>query len=189
MKRLFLLAFICFFAVASAVAQSDSLLVRKGTKVAFQDGPTLSKSQLMSLLDSSDYALYAKGHKKMLCSTPWFIVSSLGFSMVQGINNWYISGYIDRAQSPLVHWIEEVQRPQVHLIDQLALDEPRWIIVGVPFAIALSTTIIAYKMNVKGSKMIEEACDGWNSSHYTQKPKPEVSLSFGPANLGLTLNF
>lgn len=188
MKRLFLLAFLCFISVASAVAQSDSLLVRKGVKVAFQDGPTLSKSQLESLLDSSDYALYAKGHKKMLCSTPWFIVSSLGFSMVQGINNSYISVYIDRAQSPLVRWVEEVLRPTVR-IDPLVFDEQRWIIVGVPFAIALSTTIIAYKMNVKGSKMIEEACDGWNSSHYTQKPKPEVSLSFGPANLGLTLSF
>lgn len=186
MKRLLLFVLLCFVAVVSAGAQNDSILVRKGTDIAFLDGSELTNRQLMALLDSTDFALYKKGHKKMHCSTIWFIVSSLSYSYVAYFSDSRLGINICKSIRPDSYqdWCDRGD-----LSVDFSSTKHMLLFASVPFVLAVSSTIIACRMNIKGSEMIDEACGSWNSSNQGKKEKPTLSFAAGPTTFGVTLSF
>lgn len=172
---------ILFVGVAISVeAQNDSIMVRKGSRLAFQCGNVLSKSEVENLLDPVDFKTYKKGHRRMEGSVLCYTVASISYAYSYWIFQNELKKTKYRAEWPNCYGHESlnVRHPGVYIKDLY-----KQMILPTAF------TVIGYWLGSKGAALVDGVCNSYNAK--SSVFSSDVSLSFvaSPVNVGLVLSF
>lgn len=193
MKQNIVLMFVLF--AVSLSAQNDSMLVRSRSKIAFQNGEVLPKGEIISMLDSGNYALYQKGRQKMAASVPLYVVSATNLALMATVSAVSYIYYYNEAYDN--YHSEDNQNYNcndpfdVHTRTAFPVIQREYfyLVTCFSFVVSLSTGLLANRLNVNGKRMIDSVCDNWNDTYPQKSQKPSLSVSAGLANIGLTLRF
>lgn len=181
------LLFLFFATVVSA--QNESMLIRKGARLAWQDGTALTKSEIVAMLDSNDYETYAMGRQKMSGSVPLYVVSAAGVGMMVAIYAYENKFYHDLAIENYYSERNTAHRGEDRLVFDITPPVYFYLAQCASFAVSLTTGLLAHRLSTKGKSMIDIVCGNWNAKSARQTPNPTLSLSASPVNFGFTLNF
>lgn len=180
MKQIVVFFVLLMGIVISVNAQNDSILVRKGSRVAFQCGGVLSKSEVKDLLGPVDYKTYKKGHRKIVSSVSCYAAASVSFA-----------GFYWHAQNELKVTKYRAEWPNCYGHESLGVRHPKAYLNTFCKGLILSTTftVIGYWLGSKGATIVDGVCSNYNakSSGFSS----DISLSFvaSPVNVGLVLSF
>lgn len=187
-RRYFIVLLLLFSATVS-FAQNDSVLIRKGATVSFQNGSTLTRSEIVALLDSCDYVLYKHGRQNVVGSVPLYVVSatSVGLMVVIWLyeNDFY-------SNLKFVNFHSERNRQHVgdeRLVFQITPPIYFYLAQCASFTVAMTTGLLAHRLNSNGKHMIDVACGNWNAKAARQSAPPTLSFSASPVDFTVTLHF